>query len=57
MSSIVAQTLANVVATNIVITPAFHPCPECGKHKVLQIRFGSIVLGSTCRACKWERPG
>lgn len=50
------KAIAREVTRAIVVTITTRACPNCGKRgKVVRLSFGSMVLGHSCRACKWER--
>lgn len=55
-TSAVGKRIASAITGALGVFPATKPCPRCGSRKVVRIVFGRVVLGHSCRSCKWERP-
>ncbi len=51
----IGQQLATAITSALTMTFTSARCPKCKARKVVRLSFGRIVLGHSCRSCKWER--
>ncbi len=51
----IGRQLARAITGALNVTETTGRCPKCKARKVVRLAFGDIVLGHSCRVCKWER--